>query len=360
MNSKALIITINNMNYNYGNRLQNYAIVRILEKLNIKSRTLCFERNRYIKEILLIKRFIHKLTNYRLSGNKEYWKYLVEKDIKFNDFDRKYIRMHYTSRLYKVPKKFDYYLVGSDQVWNPLWFNDKRKEYYLLSFAEPEKGIAFCASFGIDYIPSEWENWFRDNLSNFRALSVREESGAGIIKELTGRTAEVLIDPTMLLTDKEWESIAKKPKGLCDEPYVLTYFLSPPCDAAKELKKELSSSIRVHSLCDYNDEVCRTAGLEEFIYLFSKASLILTDSFHACVFSFLFNKPFIVFDREIEISMNSRLETFLNKFGLERKYYGSDMENDIWEHDYLTAYDRLDKERERAIKFLRNSFNGNE
>ena len=64
MNSKALIITINNMNYNYGNRLQNYAIVRILEKLNIKSRTLCFERNRYIKEILLIKRFIHKLTNY--------------------------------------------------------------------------------------------------------------------------------------------------------------------------------------------------------------------------------------------------------------------------------------------------------
>lgn len=99
-----------------------------------------------------------------------------------------------------------------------------------------------------------------------------------------------------------------------------------------------------------------TAGPSEFLWLFDHADLILTDSFHACVFSFLFNKPFVVYDRNWnERNMNSRLETLLSKFSLERKYANSGIENDIWEHDYEEGYKQLEIEREKAIGFLKKA-----
>lgn len=84
--------------------------------------------------------------------------------------------------------------------------------------------------------------------------------------------------------------------------------------------------------------------------------MILTDSFHACVFSFLFNKPFNVYDRNWkEGNMNSRLETFLSKFHLERKYANSRLENNIWEHEYSEGYAILEEERNNAIDFLKKA-----
>ena len=210
------------------------------------------------------------------------------------------------------------------------------------------------ASFGVDAIGNDPE--IVKCLNDFKALSVREESGAKIIKELTGREATVLVDPTMLLTQSEWRKIEKKPKGAADDGFILTYFLSPKCKDAEKKLSEIRQGRPVYELLNPNDSVAGIAGPSEFLWLFDHADLILTDSFHACVFSFLFNKPFVVYDRNWnEGNMNSRLETLLRKFSLERKYSYSGLENDIWEHDYTEGYKQLEAEREKAIRFLKEA-----
>ena len=123
----------------------------------------------------------------------------------------------------------------------------------------------------------------------------------------------------------------------------------------EELKK---MGYEIYNFLEKSQPYIYTAGPSEFIYLISHAQLILTDSFHACVFSFIFNKPFVVYDRKgTQCSMNSRIETLLKKFDLERKYANSNLENDIWEHNYEKGYEQLELERTKVLDFLRKALN---
>lgn len=108
---------------------------------------------------------------------------------------------------------------------------------------------------------------------------------------------------------------------------------------------------------DYTQFNVFISGPSEFIYLIEHASLVLTDSFHACVFSFLFNKPFLVYSRQSDNmeNMMSRIETFLSKFHLERKYVNSGLINDVMECDYIEGFKQLEIERKKVIEFLKMS-----
>lgn len=322
---------------NYGNRLQNYATNVILKKEN-------YECINILDSVPLTKK--RKLM-------------LFIKDLFYNDFRTncrkfnkllKYSDDYITRDVYKIA---NYYaiIVGSDQIWNTTF--DFVSINSFLPFSHPKK-ISFAASFGVDSIP--YDQQIVDCLNDFKALSVREEAGAKIIKSLTGRDATVLVDPTMLLTKDEWRKVSKKPKGAQKSGYILTYFLSPKCVEAKEKLEEIREGKEVYEILNFEDKVAGMAGPSEFLWLFDHAEIILTDSFHACVFSFLFDKPFIVYDRNWnEGNMNSRLETLLSKFHLERKYANSGLYNDIWEHDYSEGYNQLEIERKKAISFLRNA-----
>lgn len=105
--------------------------------------------------------------------------------------------------------KYDYFITGSDQVWNPHYNFIGTSD--LLAFAKPEQRISYSASFGVDEIPDEKKKEYTENLSQFMALSVREKRGAEIIKELTGKDAQVVLDPTMLLTSDQWSKVEKSP-----------------------------------------------------------------------------------------------------------------------------------------------------
>ena len=94
--------------------------------------------------------------------------------------------------------------------------------------------------------------------------------------------------------------------------------------------------------------------------MIANASLICTDSFHACVFSILFNKPFLVFERgETKANMNSRITTLLNKFNLEKRFPGRVKDNEIFNHNYEEAYRILKNERKKVEDFLRRSIEEN-
>ena len=345
MKSIGLITIIDNNNY--GNRLQNYAVQEILKKLNIDVNTVyntissfkfnCWFWIKKIAKFILVKRY------------RNFFKF--SNSIKMS---RKIISPNYIPK--SLNNNYDYFIVGSDQVWNPNF--DRLSDVDLLSFAEPNKRISFSASFGISELQKKYHEKAKKELSKFKAISVREDAGKRIIKDVVGRTdVEVLVEPTMLLTASEWDKVSKKPKMLKSDKFILNYFLGELSD---DRRKEIyrvakENDCEVINILDKNSPFYE-CGPSEFLYLEKHAFLICTDSFHSSVFAILYNRPFIVFDREDNIvSMNSRLETLLSKFKLEnRKYCGKITKNDL-SCDYQESYKILDKEKEKSIKWLKKA-----
>ncbi|MGG7152314.1 polysaccharide pyruvyl transferase family protein [Clostridium neonatale] len=354
---KIGIITIFDPWANYGNKLQNYAVCKVINKMNFEVKTLYVENQaNSLKEN--IKFFIHKNTKYYFARDKNYWRYGYLKIKKFDAFNNKYIPNEQIKSFDNLSEQYDYFVIGSDQVWNPSWYDELKKEAFLLTFARPEQKVCFSPSFGLCELPNKWKGHFKNALKTFPNISVREEAGAKIVKELTGKAAEVLIDPTLMLEKEEWIKIESKPKGLdFEQEYILTYFLGDKTKKQEEYIKKIADDNRlvIYNLLDYSQAELCTVAPSEFIYLIHNAKIVFTDSFHACVFSFIFAKPFQVFHRNgSQGNMMSRIETLLNKFSLQRKLYGS-MENDLFECNYSEGYRKLSKEKDKVHEFLKKS-----
>lgn len=349
---KVGIVTLQSVTPNYGNTLQSYAVHRIFSGMGYDSKTLkwkeYYNNPRYV---------IQKNAKRILSGNIQEVFLDLKRSFNFKVFNAKKLPTEFIDPYRISSDEYDYYVVGSDQVWNPLWYNNTRKRMYLLEFAKDHQKICMSPSFGIDAIPEKWKDVLAHNLNTFPVISVREESGAAIIRELTGKTAEVLIDPTLIVECSDWVKIMKQPRILSGgEKYIATYFLDGQSATVKEYIQEVAreKNLKIISLFDYQQPKIYAFGPREFVYTIANAEIVMTDSYHASVFSFLFNRPFLVFDRKIEgKSMNSRLETFLSKFNLKKKYVDGENIRDIWEHDYEEGYKQLEIERKKAMKFLK-------
>lgn len=336
---KIAIMTI--VSFNYGNKLQNYAAQEVYKELGLAPETIKLES----ESIFTIAK--HTVRD------------MIKKDryANFRNFDKNIIWSKYNMKS-DIPDEYDYYSIGSDQVWNPTWYEELtyRKTAFLLSFAPPEKRITMSPSFGISQLPEKWEPVFAEELKKFNKISVREEAGAEIVRKLTGKEAQVLVDPTLMLDREKWLKVAKKPVGFDpDKPYILTYFLGGRSERAeKEIARYAKKNgFKVYHLLDSRSAAVNSAGPGEFIYLIAHASLVMTDSFHACVFSFLFERPFKVYPREGgEECMISRINTLLGTFRLERKFSENFREDDILENDYSEGYEILKKEQEKMKKFL--------
>lgn len=260
---KLAILTIND-DCNLGNRLQNYATQETLEKHNIKVETISNQNGivgkGYIKKKVKdrIKRILIIKPKYKRYNN--FMKF--NKNIKYSKY---HIDMNYISN--KLSTGYDYYITGSDQVWNPNF--NRMSDIDFLKFAPKEKRSSFSASFGISEIPEELKEYYKSNLLEMQNLSVREERGKEIIQELTGRTdIEVLIDPTMMLTAEEWDRVDKKPRKSKTNKYILKYFLS---DLSEKRRKEIErvatkNCCSIINLMDKNEELY-TSGPCEFLYL---------------------------------------------------------------------------------------------
>lgn len=348
---RIAIVTITN-GENYGNRLQNYAVQQQLEKGNIHIETL---RNKSGQSFSLI-RSVKKL----LKNTIFYFKYKNEINRKkcFHEFNNNYIVFSkYEVSNSKIPKKidekFDLFICGSDQIWNPNY--EENAEVNFLQFTSRNKKVSFAASFGANNIPEHRKHSMSTWLDDFKYISVREDSGKNIVKQLTNRDdVEVLVDPTMLITAQEWDKLCKKPKQLKSKKFILNYFLG---DISYHRKKQIDiiakeNNCEIINLMDKRNVFYQT-GPSEFLYLEKNAFLICTDSFHSCVFAILYNTPFIVFEREDNtVSMNSRIDTLLRKFKLEDRRFKECIDNKHLKCDYSIAHNLLKEERKKADRFL--------
>lgn len=296
---------------NYGNCLQRHAVHKLLEQLGCDPVSLdrrCLSKD-YLRE-----RASEVLASTPMGEVVS----ACARAKRFLAFDRKCKRIKIgNGSLVGLGEKYDAFVVGSDQVWNPrVW--DFNPEYNLLGFVEPSwKRIALSPSVGVSEIQDSDKEAFLTCLRGFSRLSAREVEGASLIEELLGRDVEVLPDPTMAFGASYWESVADHTLAP-NSPYVLVYELgngSACAEAARSFARE--HGYEVVELNNRDNEYYK-AGPGDFIGLIFGAEVVFTDSFHASVFSLLGHIPFKVLSRQGSgYSMSSRIVTLGRTFGVD-------------------------------------------
>lgn len=320
---KIAILTLP-LHTNYGGILQCYALQTVLECMGHKVRVLSkprYGRSYYIIYPMavckrLFKRFI-------LGKNVAIFKAPHEIIRQHTDkFIHKYIHQ-YTKRLWtdKIASHFDAIVVGSDQVWRPL-YSQPIEDAFLSFLGEAKiKRISYAASFGVDNCEytKEQIDTCSSLLKNFDAVSVRESSGIKLCQECFYVKAVQMLDPTLLLSADDYRALIKNGKTEPAKGNMLVYML----DRTKEKEYLVERIAKEKGLIpfwmssDIDDDMLTLEQrikmpVEQWLRSFDDAEFVLTDSFHGCVFSIIFGKQFLaVGNKDRGLSrFNSLLETF--------------------------------------------------
>lgn len=342
---KIGIVTLYGL-FNYGNRLQDLAI-----------HTLLRDRGYFPESIIVRSKSLR--TALRDAARTSYSVLLPNqaksrRHNRFRSFDRNVTHRRYwsASQLRRAAMRYGCFIAGSDQIWNPYDVNSKA--LYFLDFASRDQRIALAPSFGVDTIPSELVPEYTKWLSGFPVLSVREETGAALIRDLTGRRAQVLIDPTLVLDSHQWRSLADNSLRP-DRSYLVTYFLGRMNESRTTLIEDFANkhNLLVVHLSNPDLPEFYEAGPAEFLDLIDNAACVFTDSFHGSAFSLLFDTPLVIFDREGSgPDMSSRLSTFAETFALsDRMHPHCDLEH-CMSVDYTEAHKVLEVKRREFHDYL--------
>lgn len=274
------------------------------------------------------------------------------------------------SELEKAAANYSAVLVGSDQLWRPEGYSTG---FYNLMFVPDETPkISYATSFGVSQIPDNKRKTAKTFLKRIDHISVRELRASEMIKELIGRNVPTVVDPTLLFTGEEWEKIIPR-KEIINEKYIFCYLLGLNPQHRKwveELKQQTECKIvTIPHLdefveCDvvFGDYQLFDVGPAEFINLIRNAEYVCTDSFHGSVFSILYHKLFVTFNRfsdESKNSRNSRIESLLKQTGLEkRRMTNSDQHiaNIIQsEINYCQVEKNLTEMRTKSVAYLESA-----
>lgn len=334
---KIGIVTIEDY-INYGNRLQNYALTKLLESegFGVINGLIIYTKQDYVLASgNAVKKIVKKLIPFTWLKKKiklrkvQRLGMLRERESRFSTFAESYtipIEPIVTATYRQAMRKLSTYgvafcITGSDQVWHPRFAGH---DYQFLTFAPKSKRLSFAASIGVGEIPQEQIKRYTKNLSEMKYLSVREQRAVEIIKELTGRDADLTLDPTLLLEAEQWQQAVKKPNIALEAEYICTYFLGETPEAVKVFAQE--KVLPVYALNSEEHPELFILDPGEFLYMIQHAAYVLTDSFHAVAFSIKFHKEFYVFDRKQEgqASMFSRIETITKRFNLENRIQSRD------------------------------------
>lgn len=344
---KIAIVTINS--FNFGNRLQNYALQKTLADMGYSVETIRRTGYKWDQQGITerIKDVIRSL--------------MRTKKALYLNFDRRFITFsRYMASQDRIDPAtddaYDYFIAGSDQVWNPH-YGVVTGTVDLLVFTEGMKKISYAASFGVDTMPEDKAEMFADALRDFKAISVREESGVRIVRELADREAALVLDPVMLLKKADWDKVVKKPPRLPRRRYVFVYVLGKISESMNAYLEQCTAEKGFLKYIIYGHEEdgkSEPAGPSEFLWLIKHAELVVTDSFHAMVFSVIYHKKVAAFQRE-GIDMSSRIRNIAGLLGLDDNFDAQGTFYITERDDFRAMERRLDTERKISTEFLRNA-----
>lgn len=259
---------------------------------------------------------------------------------------------------------YNIFVCGSDQIWNPNLYGVH--PIWTLKFApDGAKKIAYAPSLGISSIPEKYIAGFQENLKDYTYISCREQEGANNLSKILGKEVDTVLDPTLLLSPKEWHEFAR-PVDV-KKTYVFCYLFGD-YDYIATVKRIVKAYYGLDIVClPYNLRELKATDLKlyditpnQFVWLIENATCVVTDSFHATVFSIKMNTPFVSLKRTSDNdkkNMNSRLYTLLKTVGLENRLVGENMVDDVvgilsTEMDFKTANERLSVYSKRDISKL--------
>lgn len=287
-----------------------------------------------------------------MSLEQEIRKMIVARNKSFEEFTDKNIdftqKVQTSRELIMLNKEYDCFICGSDQIWNPENFNGV---YYLNFVNDKNKKISYAPSFGVSKIPVSMKEEIKHLVNKFNWLSVRENSGESILRELTNKKIEIVVDPTLLLSKTDWEQISEDPK--VNNDYILCYFLGNSREYWKTVQylhrittyKVIIIPIKYNSYFQ-KYEIRPSTSPKEFLGLIKNARLVLTDSFHGIIFSLIFKKDFFAFKRFVDRdkwSQNARVYSLLGMLNLENRLIDYNTIKAYKDNYFIDNYNEINK-----------------
>lgn len=362
---KIAIITLHRVR-NYGSSLQTLATQKALQKNGCQAEVIDYYPERYtsfglLKRLKYKNKHLEKNPILLLAARMIISVSYVKKKIVFDRFLRKYIYL--TTKIYRRKEEFieklpqaDAYCTGSDQVWNSYWNEGIDEPLYLSFVPETCYKFSYASSFGNSKLPEGEAVSVKPYLEQYKHITVRENTGVQILKDLGIEEAAQMLDPTLLFTGEEWAEYTSN--KFADKKYVVTYNLhhdSRIDQYAARVARE--NGLKVYNISYNLHDIIRKGTLkwcpavEEYLGLIRDAQYVVTDSFHATVFSILFKKKFVVIYPE---KANSRIKSILELLQITDRGSANmpQIEQIMSEIDYERVDLILDKERYKAKQYL--------
>ncbi len=353
--------------HNFGSCLQAYALQEYVKRLGkekgqeIDYKIINLRKDiqdkmyNYVKNSSGVKKILKKI----LYGNSLERQYQIFEDFINNSLQLTPTTYHTLEDLKKADLKFDYYISGSDQIWNVTaqdfdWA-------YMLDFPSFGTKISYAASFGPKErkIEQEKSEKIKNLLNQYKYISVREEGTKSKMAQYTDKPIEINVDPTMLLSKQEWEKLIDTKPLYSKHKYLLFYTLRMSKERVSYIKK-LAKKLGLHVVVitpfikyDMMGGFVKLydTGPKEFLNLIKNAELVISSSFHGTVFSIVLNKPFYSLD-----GLNdNRISTLLKETKLENRSLsiGDEIKlEDVYNVEFTVANAQIEIEKERSKKYL--------
>lgn len=339
---KIAILTLPVIRSNYGNILQAWALQAILEEMGHSVEVLMPKRYKKLPLRQRVKNIILKIKERRKEDN----------------FKAKNIKMRWVNGLSPdAVNGYDAIVVGSDQVWRKSYFEgcwrptDPENAFLAFCSNLNIRRIVYAASLGLDYweYNSDETTRIKQALDSAHAISVREISAVDILNEATECKAVHVLDPTMLISKDRYLMMAKDELTKVNR-VIASYIL----DDSEDKKVLINKVSTLHNLpnTELNEP---SVSIKKWIASIASSEMVITDSFHGCVFAIIFNKPLVFLSNANR--GNARFDSLINTFGISKNQVTSSQDFD--EHkDYslpTNLNNILDTLRLKSLNFLENS-----
>lgn len=290
--------------------------------------------------------------------------FMTLRKCRFNRFYDKYLRKtekvyHNSEEAAELNDKYDYFVVGSDQIWNPVCNGDDAA--FLLDFVKDgKKRISYSPSFGMTEVDDAHEEVYRENLRQFGHIGVRETVGQKIVKNLTGRDATLVLDPVLLLTKEQWREVMySKP---CNERFIFSYtnrdsqtrfFFRTGYKLDGRKHYVLSRYTKPGDFLNSQVRVKYCMSPEEFLWVINNAELVVSASFHCIAMSIVLNRQFVAITTGDE-GKDERLLNLLRTLGLENRVLRKDMTVEEVNAliDYKVVNERLEQMKKQSVEYI--------
>lgn len=368
---------------NYGSQLQAKATVRLFEDMGLEYEILQYNRKGILFKLKSLPRLlnpiflndklleIQKRRNIREVPQVESRNKLFDAYCKSN-FGSHIVEVDYYDELQTKAEKYSAVVTCSDQLWSPSGLGTN---FYNLMFVPNDvRKISISSSFGVSKIPFYQVKKTKEYLRRINFISVRENQGKKIVKDLIGKDVPVLMDPVFFYTKEQWKEIVPE-MSIYDEPYILAYFLGDNVEFRKRVEEfSKKHGIKIVAIKFSNSYLKYDKGFgdispyeidpDQFLNLVRGAKFVCTDSFHGCAFSIIMEKPVAIFNRYLDgssSSKNSRIDSLCFNLDLSqiRANENSDLSTVLLkEIDYKQVKSRIDYYINKSKEYLETAFAG--